>query len=378
MEFFIETQELQKIVNQLGVSAKANATDNSGRILVEVSKSEGVLFTVVGPSTSLTIVAEKVDIMEEGSVALLYSKLKSSINPFISWDGETGTKGFQFKLTGSDLIVKVKTVHIGGKASSGRIKFDTFQTYTIAKPAAFNDATFTLNSNMLKTAIGKVLYSINPAESRIPLRGMCLTFSDNKIAFAGTDGMRLSEYITDNTTKISEGTYIISHDYIMGIRRLLSEETHIAFAINDGKIATKFDNITYWGKLIIGHDYPIYEKEFAKFNHTLLINKEVLMNSLRPFMGILNAEDHNRLTLDINDHKLTLYNDYANFVCAEELEVDANLSIDLNGVFIAQTIDAINDDKLLLKFSNAKGSLIIDGGTFGDQKSLVTYIEKRT
>jgi len=95
-------------------------------------------------------------------------------------------------------------------------------------------------------------------------------------------------------------------------------------------------------------------------------------------MGILNAEDHNRLTLDINDHKLTLYNDYANFVCAEELEVDANLSIDLNGVFIAQTIDAINDDKLLLKFSNAKGSLIIDGGTFGDQKSLVTYIEKRT
>jgi DNA polymerase III sliding clamp (beta) subunit (PCNA family) len=377
MEFFIETQTLQKIVNQLGVSAKANATDNSGRILIEVSKAEGVLFTVVSPTTSLVVTADKVDIVEEGSVAVLYSKLKSFIGPFIAWDSETGTKGFQFILNDTGLTVKVKTVHIGGKTSTGKVKFDTFQTYTIAKPTPFNETTFALNSGVLKAAIGKVLYSINPMESRIPLRGMCLTFSKDSIAFAGTDGMRLSEYLTENVNKTKEGSYIISHDYIMGIRRLISEETQIAFEINGGKIITKFDNVVYWGRLIVGHEYPVYEKEFAKFNHTLLINKEVLMNSLRPFMGILNSEDHNRLTLDINDRKLTLYNDYANFVCAEELDVDASFSIDLNGVFMAQTIDAINDDKLLLKFSNAKGSLIIDGGTFGEQKALVTYIEKR-
>lgn len=375
MEFFIETQEVQRIVNQLGVTAKPNATDNSGRILIEVSQETGVVFTSINPSTAITINAEKTTIKEEGSTAVLYSKLKAFVASFSPWDEEQGAKEFHFKLTAKGVTVKVKNTHFGGKTSTGQLKLDTFQAYTIQKPQPFEKATFILNSETIKAAAKKVLYAINPNESRKAIRGVYLTFSDEHLTFVGTDGLKLSEYLTKNTSDKKTGGYIISYDYVMGLRRLITEETQIFFEIKGGKIIAKIDNAVYSGRLIIGQEYPLYEDILSNYSDTFTINKDVLLTSLRPFMSVLNADDHNRICLRVNGKELILFNDYAEFVCTEELQFDNKISLDLNGVFMAQTIDAINDDKLVLRLCE-KG-LIFDSGNFGDQRALITRIAQR-
>ena len=377
MEFLIETQEIQRIVNQLGTTAKANATDNSGRVLIEVSKDFGVVFTAVNPSTAITIVAENTTIKGEGSTAVLYSKLKAFISSFSPWDDEQGTKEFHFKLTPKAVTINVKNTHFGGKVSTGRLRMDIFQAYTIQKPAAFGEATFILNSDVIKSAANKIMYAINPNEARKQLRGMYLSFDEEYLTFAGTDGLKLSEYKVKNPSNTKEGGYILSYDYVMGLRRLIAKETQIFFEIKEGKIISKIDNVVYTGRLLIGLEYPLYEEEFTKYSDKLTINKDVLLNVIRPFMSVLNPEDNNRVCLRINDKQMTLFNDYAKFTCEEEVNFTKNLSVDINGSFMAQTVDAINDDKVVLKFSNDKGCLIFDSGTFEDQKALITPIAQR-
>ena len=74
---------------------------------------------------------------------------------------------------------------------------------------------------------------------------------------------------------------------------------------------------------------------------------------------------------------ITIENDYANFICDDVDFKEADFIVDVNGSFLKQTVEAIRDDKLLIKFSDDKGPVIFDSGNFQDQKGVVTPIKRR-
>ena len=377
MEFTIKTDEIQKIVNFLGVTAKVNTTDSSGRVLISVNGSE-VKFLSVNLATSVELLAENVDVSETGEVAVLYSRLKSFITSFKPWDGESGVKEFNFKLTENGLVISLTNQYANKKKSKGSIRLETFNTYSVSRPKAFEQATFILNSSIINTATNKVLYAINPNEVRQHIQGMNIKFSKDTISFAGANGLILSEYRIKNISELTEGSFILSYSFVMGLRRLITGDDQLFFEITNNNIIVKIGkDICFWGRLIIGQDYPEYEDLLNNYSDTITINKEVLISVLKPFMDVLNSDDHNRLSMKLEDKKMVLYNDNASFEYEDEVNYEQEFTIDINGSSMLQTVDAIKDERLIVKFSNSNGMLIFDSDSYQDQKALITPIKQR-
>lgn len=378
MKFCISTSELQYIIKLLGVTAKINTVDVEGRIFIEATDKGVVNFFSNGGSTSVLYTIKDVKVEVPGEIAVLYSKVRSFITSFKPWSGESGAKEFCFDLKDSGLYIAVANTQTDGKVIKGKIKADRFPPESIQKPNQSDETTFILNSLIFKEAINKVVYAIDPQDfNKHALQGMSVQFDNDYIYFAGTNGKVLSEYTVKNNSELKTGSFILKYDFIMGLRRVLMEETQLFFEINDKQINVKFDNVVFTGRLLVGYVYPEYKSILDAFEKEIILSKEVLMGNILPFMDILNPDDYNRLTFSIKNKQLTFENDYGKFTSEQEIDPSIDFIIDVNGILIKETIEHIKDDKILLKFSDETGCLIFDSSNFKDQKSLITHIRRR-
>lgn len=376
MKFKIETKTLQKIIKNLGVTAKVNTLDSSGRMLIE-TKDDKLVFLANNSSTAIQIETGEVIIEEPGSLSILYGEINSFISKFSPWDGEHGVKEFNFSFQNDEALIKVKNVHPTGKVSRGRLKLTYYPDYLVAKPIHIDNPTFILNSTIFKDAVSKVIYAIDPNDNRKFIQGMSVKFNENYIYFAGTDGKMLSEYKINNVSNYKEGAFTLTHSFVMGLRRALGDETQLHFDVADGRIKVTFDNVLFWGRTVVGHKYPDYNEDLTKYTHTVTVAKDILMSSLYPMADVLDEDDNKRLSISINNDTLTIFNKDAEFVYEQAVEYTGDFVVDVNGSFMLQTIEAIKDDKLLMKFSNADGYLIFDSGNFENQKALITPIKQQ-
>lgn len=378
MEFSIETEALQQAVKQLSVVTRVNTKDVEGRVLIKANEDNTVSFTTNNNSLSLVLDTEKVNIKSYGEASILYSKIKSFVGSFVAWNGDFGAKEFHFKETKNRLNIKVVNVFENGGNANSNLRLELYPTVMIQEPKPFGAATFILNSSIFKVAVGKVVYAIDPGEVRQNIQGMYVHFDKDSIYFTGTNGLMLSEYAVKNVSDISEGSYIFKYDFIMALRRMLTDETQVFIEIEDRAVRAKFDNVCLSGRLVIGQEFPEHRHLFDEYDYSVVVNREIFINSLIPFMDVLNNDDNNRLTLSIINSKLSLKNDHADFYYSEDVPFDGtNFFIDINGVFMKQTVEAIKDDDLLIKFSDYSGSLIFDSSNFQDQKALITPIKQR-
>jgi len=377
MNFYIKTYDLQKAIKLLSVTAKMNTNDSTGMILLKADKNNVVTFLSDNHSTALSYVSDNVDVRIPGEIAIEYGKIKSFALSFHTWDKKHGAKDFCFKLKGNKLNISVETLHDNGEVSKGSLNLRTYDPTNIRARNPFNKSNFVLNSNIFKTATNKVLYAINPSETRPFLQGMNINFDKEFIYFVGTNGLTLSEYKVKNISDLSDGDFLLKYDFIMGLRRSLGEDTNIAFEFDKNEVKAVFDNVCFWGKTIIGHDFPSYKSILESYKHSIVLDKKMLMVGLQLFAGNLNSEDNYRVTFSLKDKKMVFFHDGGTFDYSAEVNFNDEFNIDVNGKFMEQTVGVIDDDIITVSFSDDKGVLIFDSENFKDQKALITPIRRR-
>lgn len=378
MEFSIGTEELQKIIKLMGVVAKANAADASGRILVE-AKEDCVEILANNGSTALYYDCYETKVSEPGAVSFNYSKIKSFVSSFKAWNGTVGAKSFTFKGTDKTTTVTVDNIYDNGHVSKGKLRLSNFNPALISRPPKFKKANFILNSTIFRTATSKVLYAINPNMdfSLNALQGMNVSFDDDQIYFVGSDSRVLSEYTVKNVSDRAEGNVTLQYDFIMGLRRILVDDLQLFWEIDGHRVAVKCNDMVFIGRCIIGHEYPDYKPALDAYQDRINIRKDVLMDLLLPFNDILDAEDNFRITFSIKDKVIKVFNDQANFELEQDIAGGLDFTIDLNGRLLMQTVDAIKDDYVLVKFTDENKVIIFDSSTFEDQKALITPLKRR-
>lgn len=378
MEFSIVTEELQKIVKILGVVAKANAVDTTGRVLME-AEDGCVTFLANNDSTAIYYDFHDANIVEPGTISINYSKIKSFVSSFKPWNGTAGAKTVTFKASEKTTNLSVDNIYDNGKVSKGKLRLSNFNPALINRPKKFGEASFILNSTIFRTATSKVLYAINPSMdfSYNALQGMNIRFDDKDLYFVGSDSRVLSEYKVNNVSDRAEGSITLQYDFIMGLRRLLSDDMQLFWEITGNRAAVKCDDMVFIGRCIIGHEYPDYTPALDSYTDRLNIRKDVFMDLLTPFSDILEAEDNFRLTFSVEDKKVRVFNDYADFELEQDIQGGLNFTTDMNGKLLIQTIDAIKDDFILVKFSDEDSAMIFDSSTFEDQKALVIPLKRR-
>ena len=101
------------------------------------------------------------------------------------------------------------------------------------------------------------------------------------------------------------------------------------------------------------------------------------MSTLLPFADVLDPDDNYRLTFSLSEGKMVLSCDVAEFTYDGEIDYMQSFVIDVNGQYLIQTVEAIKDDKITVRFSDEAGVLIFDSGNFNDQSALITPIRRR-
>lgn len=378
MDFRIEAGDLQKAIKLLSVTAKMNTLDMTGMVLISATEDGTVEFLSNNGATALLYHSDKVEVQTPGAAVIEYGKIRSFVTSFHVWNGSSGVKDFEFSIDDRSLNVSVVNTHENNKVSEGELNLRTYDVYSVRGPDLMTKPNFTLNSHIFRTATNKVLYAITPSASGSSfIDGMNISFDDVGIYFVGTNSRILSEYKVKNISDLKEGSFLLRYDFVMGLRRALSEETTIAFEINEREVKACFNNVCFWGKTIIGHEFPEYKPILENYENKIVVDKEVLVSSLLPFGDVLDPDDNFRLTFEINKGEMVFYNDSARFVYSDPVDFDGSFVIDINGQFLIQTIDTIKDDSILIKFTDENSVLIFDSNNYEDQKALITPIRRR-
>jgi len=378
MKFTIGTDALQRAIKVLGVVVKANAVDSTGRILIEATESNVRLLSNNG-LTSIIFTTADVEVQAPGSTSVAFNKIKSFAMSFKPWDGVSGSKRFTFSSSERNVKVTVDNLYEDGKSSKGSLTLPSFNPALISKPVEFGQTSFTMNSSTFIAATNKVLYAINPQVDLnfAVLQGMNMNFDEDSICFVGCDGKVLSEFQVQNKTDKIEGSVNLQYEFFMGLKRLVNEDIQLFWEVKGNRAAVKFDDIVFIGRTIVGYDYPNYRPALEEYKNKIVLSKDLLMANLEPFSDVLDPEDNFRLTFEIKGNLIKFYNDYTNIETEQDVDGDFDFSIDVNGKFLIQSIKAIDDDNILFKFSDDKGSLIFDSAYDNKQKALIKPLIKR-
>jgi DNA polymerase III sliding clamp (beta) subunit (PCNA family) len=381
MEFSISVYELKLISKLLGICAKRNTEDPIGRVVIEVQDNE-IMFLANDGSVAIQYVSNKGATTSDGVASVVYNNLASFLTPFDPWDGNIGAKEAKFKLIDMKSVnMSIENVFDGGTVSKNKLRLEYHNAYSVARPDSFNKATFILNSEMLKTAINKVVYVINPSEKKEQIQGMNLLFNEDNVYFAGTNGVMLSEYKIKNSNKLNEVSFHVRYDFITALHRALAtleEETQVFIEIDNDKIKAKFGNVYIDGRLNIGRDFPHYKPPLESFTETVVLDKIMILAALDPIKDILDSDDYNRITVEMSDKRFKVRSEDYNFEWDGELDFDGEFIVDVNGKDVRKIIDAIKDEKLLFKFSHDLGPLIFDSEERRNQNTLITPVKRRS
>ncbi len=375
MEFRISTFELQKAVRLLGVSARANADDFSERVIIEANEDNIVRFLSTNNLTSIEV-ESPAKVSSPGETTIQYGKIHSFVQSYTPWMDTYGAKEFLINSTSKGVTVSVDNVYEDGKISKGNLKLVTLNGCNTPKPKTFESDTFILNSSIFKNAVSKVVYAVGHGQTqRTVLQGVFIQFDEDSIYFAGANGTLLSEYRINNPSDHKEGSFIFRHDGVMALKRALGEETQMFWDVSsDRQVKVKFDNVCFWGRKIVGYDFPVYRNIFDTFDNKIVVEKKKILNSVYPLLGVLDDSDNHRLSIEIKDGELSFYCKTASIVCDTDVDFDGSFKIDINGSFLKETVEPIADDIILMKFSDRTKPLILDSGNFENQKAAIMPI----
>jgi len=249
------------------------------------------------------------------------------------------------------------------KISSGKTKYNlpTFEPNDFPKPEAYpSDLAVLISGKELLKGISKTLYAVSKDESRFALNGVCFSFNGDKLEFVSTDGHRLALYSI--TGKGLEGKYIVPQKALNEIKKLVSDVEDVEVAVSGSSIFFKGSNYILSARLLEGI-FPNYTQVIPdSFNIEITLSKSELIDCIKRV--IIAEENENKpIKLKLLNNKLIVSTPPTSDTYAEdEIEVNYNgqeFEIGFNGKYILEAVDAIEDENMIVKFTNKEAQTVI-------------------
>lgn len=374
MEFFIGTSDIQRAIKLLGVTAKMNTTSFEGQIFIQ-TKENSVVFNSTNGNSGISC-EFPAKIVTQGQTSVIYSKMKSFIMTFSPWNGEVGAKEFHFKINHPKLKISVEIFNFNNKASKSNINLEQIKASVHLPVLTIDKPNLILNSSIIKSAIDKALYAIDPHGIEDFMKGLRMHLVGDTITFTATNGKVVSDYVVSNESGLVEGEYFLSYEFIMGLKRILIDDTQLFFEISKQKIKISFDSILFWSNGLSYKRWPETERVWGLFDKTVEVNREILLAGLSSFIDILDPDDYNRVTFEMKEHKLSISTDSSLFEYPE-LNEDVTFVVDMDGKDLINSLHSLSDDEIKVKCLNEQSGIILEASGFDKQKAFITNLSRR-
>lgn len=223
---------------------------------------------------------------------------------------------------------------------------------------------FTLNGVILKEAIEKIKFCVDPDEPRPHFKGGLLEVKNNKINFVGTDGRRLTLRTIETESKNEKIKVLLSVKLMNILSDLLIDED-IDISIGKNQIIFKFSNILLISQLLSGaEDFPEYERVIPdeKKSKVAIIERENFLSTLKR-TSLFTNERYNKLMISIGKSSMVIS------VSSPEIgHGQERISVEYEGEeinfafppeFLIEFLQKVNDEKIIFAFTeNTKPVLL--------------------
>lgn len=248
----------------------------------------------------------------------------------------------------------------------------------IPLPNVSKDNKIILSQFSLKEMIRQTIFSISLEEIRPILTGELIEIKKGKLNMVSVDGFRISIRSKEIITDIQSLKVVVPGKSLNELYKILSnDEEKIKIYFTDKHILFEISNSIVVTRLLEG-DFPNYEQIFSKDYETLIhINRKKLYMGIERAALIARESNKNPIKFQVSDNNLIITSNTEIGNVYEEIEIikeGREIEIAFNPKYLLDALKVIDDEEIVLQFTNALNPCIIRQMDVDDYKYLILPI----
>lgn len=223
-------------------------------------------------------------------------------------------------------------------------------------PEFEESAVYTVDQDVFRDMLQKVVYASSTDETRYILNGALLSFADEKLTVVATDGRRLAlvEQEVEFPEEAQRGL-VVPTKTLNELVKTLGDEGVLRIRVSETQIAFDFDRILIISKLIEG-TYPNFQQVIpAQCEERVAIDRETMLNAVRR-VALLTDDQTASIHLKFGKNKLELVTTSAEIGEAREtvpVKYDGKeINIAFNPGFLMAPLRHLDSDEIFIELSD--------------------------
>lgn len=173
-------------------------------------------------------------------------------------------------------------------------------------PEFEESSVYTIDQDVFKDMLQKVIYAASTDETRYILNGALLSFKDEKLTAVATDGRRLALVEQEvEFAEEAETSLVVPTKTVNELIKTLGDEGVLRIRTSETQVAFDFDNILIISKLIEG-TYPNFQQVIpSQCEERIAIDRETILTAVRR-VSLLTDDQTASIRLTFGKNKLEL------------------------------------------------------------------------
>ncbi len=222
---------------------------------------------------------------------------------------------------------------------------------------------YEMESQTLKEMLRKTAYAASQDDTRRTLKGVLMSFKDQKLTMVATDGRRLA--LVEKEMEFPAGSecdLVLPSKAVQELQRALTGEGKVKIAIQKSQVSFETASCKIYSKLM-DDAYPNYEQVIPKScRESIIVDRQLLLDALER-ASVMTMDEAHSTKLIFEDNRLTVTS-AANDIGSARDEVPikydgTRLEIMFNPNYVMDPLKAIDDDEVKIEINDGHAPAVI-------------------
>ena len=214
-----------------------------------------------------------------------------------------------------------------------------------------------------KEMLRKVAYAASQDDTRRTLKGVLMSFRDDKLTLVATDGRRLALVEKENEfSKDAERDIVLPSKAVAELQRSLSGEGDATVLVQKSQVCFKLDSMMIYSKLM-DDVYPNYRQVIPKETAEQIdVDRQLLLDALDR-ASVMTMDEAHSTKLIFESGKLTVTSAASDIGEAKDVVpikyAGEKIEIMFNPTYVMDALKAIDDDTVTIHLNDGHSPAVI-------------------
>ena len=222
---------------------------------------------------------------------------------------------------------------------------------------------YTISQSVFGEMLRKVSYAASQDDTRRTLKGVLISFKNEKMTMVATDGRRLA--LVENELefpKSAERDLVLPSKAVVELQRSLGSEGDISLMVQKSQMCFKVGDMTVYSKLM-DDAYPNYKQVIPKETaETISVDRQLLLDALDR-ASVMTMDEAHSTKLIFESGKLTVTSAASDIGEARDVVpikyAGEKIEIMFNPAYVMDPLKAIDDDEVTVNLNDGHSPAVI-------------------